>query len=103
MTTNNNNKENKWANKVIGQTNKALPMGSYIYVRDLIDDKELKQFEDLAIATEQQRIVGGLKKGLLTRMMKYDSKDGYSTLHDEIIEKVYNDVEYILDLITQKK
>ena len=37
-----------------------------------------------------------VRSKLLLRMMKYDSKDGYSTLHDEILEKVSNDVDDIL-------
>jgi len=37
-----------------------------------------------------------VKKQLLSRMMKYDSKDGYSEIHDNVIEKVYEDVEDII-------
>ena len=39
----------------------------------------------------------------LNRMMKYDSKDGYSTLHDEILEKVSNDVDNIFKLLSDNK
>ena len=32
---------------------------------------------------------------LLKRMMKYDSEDGYSKMHDEVMEKVARDVDDI--------
>ena len=57
----------------------------------------------LALAEREKEVVKELKQGLLSRMMKYDSKDGYSTIHDEVIEKVFNDVDDILSLISKNK
>ena len=54
--------------------------------------------------TEMMReCLGELKSELLKRMMRYDSKDGYSQIHDEIIQKVYEDVETILLSFRKKK
>jgi uncharacterized membrane-anchored protein YitT (DUF2179 family) len=55
-----------------------------------------------AIAERDEEIKKIVKTKILERMMKYDSKDGYSTLHDEILEKVSNDVEDILSHLTQE-
>jgi hypothetical protein len=47
-------------------------------------------------------VVGYIQAGLLKRMMNYDSKDGYSMIHDEVIQKVYEDVEDLSKGITLK-
>ena len=48
-------------------------------------------FEDL-LEEQKKELMEYIQKEVQERMMKYDSKDGYSNLHDEIMEKVYDDV-----------
>ena len=60
-------------------------------------------FITFTILSYQEMIQETIKKELLNRMMKYDSKDGYSTLHDEILEKVSNDVDDILKLLSNNE
>ena len=59
-------------------------------------------YADYAIAvsrkiSKQQRemIRKEIGNELLKRMMKYDSEDGYSKMHDEVMEKVARDVDDI--------
>ena len=67
-------------------------------------NQALSQINISLIADEVLKVVKqSLKDGLLKRMMKYDSKDGYSVLHDEIIEKVYEDVEDLLSSLSPNK
>ncbi len=40
--------------------------------------------------------LGEVKEYLLNRLMKYDSKDGYSTLHDDVIEHLASDIDSII-------
>lgn len=64
---------------------------------------EIKSFltqSNLRVIEKVRQVV---KSELLKRMMKYDSKDGYSTLHDEILEKVSNDVDDILSTLIEQK
>jgi hypothetical protein len=70
---------------------------------EMLDKQELKDFITFTILSYQEMIQETIKKELLNRMMKYDSKDGYSTLHDEILEKVSNDVDDILKLLSNNE
>ena len=55
-----------------------------------VEDFEM-YFEDL-LEEQKKELMEYIQKEVQERMMKYDSKDGYSNLHDEIMEKVYDDV-----------
>jgi len=70
---------------------------------EMLDKQEFKDFLTFVILSHNEMIKKTLKKELLNRMMKYDSKDGYSTLHDEILEKVSNDVDNIFKLLSDNK
>lgn len=49
------------------------------------------------LAEQKKELMEYAQKEVQKRMMKYDSKDGYSNLHDEIMEKVYDDVTDIFN------
>jgi len=72
------------------------------YLRNNWDDRETLPVADWWIEKINKRdaeLKKEIKKQLLSRMMKYDSKDGYSVIHDEVLEKVSNDVEDIINII----
>ena len=45
--------------------------------------------------TELLEIINQIKKGLQDILMNYDSKDGYSEMHDEIVEHLHSRVDDI--------
>lgn len=57
----------------------------------------VKNFIESLLAEQKKELMEYAQKEVQKRMMKYDSKDGYSNLHDEIMEKVYDDVTDIFN------
>lgn len=49
-----------------------------------------------------KRLLEEVRAKLQARMMKYDSKDGYSTLYDEVLEHLSNEVDSLLDDLISK-
>ncbi len=92
---NNNNKENKWEDWVKVLSNSKNPHDKdllIVKIKVLLEETSSK-VESLAIATEQQRIVG-----LIEGMKQPDNPD---ELGDAVLEEVIRIIS--LDLITQKK
>lgn len=94
-------KENKWEEKFNKKLTEWIDSGEIdegVWIQN-----EIKNFLTQAISEERESLTKKIKAELLKRMMKYDSKDGYSTMHDEILEKVSNDVEDILSIINKQE
>lgn len=49
-------------------------------------------FIESLLVEQKKELMECVQEAVQERMMKYDSKDGYSNLHDEIMEKVWDDV-----------
>jgi len=52
------------------------------------------------LASRDRELAERIKSSLKERMMNYDSGDGYSNYHDEMLLKVANDVEDILQTLS---
>lgn len=59
--------------------------------------EQVEIFIESLLAEQKKELVEYVQKEVQERMMKYDSKNGYSNLHDEIMEKVYDDVTDIFN------
>ena len=68
-----------------------------------LDGNDYMEYAEKALHQQREMIRKEIGNELLKRMMKYDSKDGYSKIHDEVMEKVSRDVDDILSPLSNKE
>ncbi len=72
-------------------------IGEDRYLREFIDEVVVP-----ALLSHEERVVAMVKKEIKSWLMNYDSKDGYSTAYDGVIEHIYDRVNTLTLPITDE-